>query len=90
MYSFKLEFLSFLDVCPGVGLLDHMVALFLVSHPGLFKRAIGRRLWSRLNCRVWTAPRHVLTSGVHRAGNSGYVYAAVLALWSFCSNSVIS
>ena len=30
MHLFELEFLSFLDVCPGVGLLDHMVALFLV------------------------------------------------------------
>ena len=27
--SFELEFLSFLDVCPGVGLLDHMVTLIL-------------------------------------------------------------
>ena len=30
MYLFKLEFYSFLDICPGVGLLDHTVALFLV------------------------------------------------------------
>ena len=30
MYLFKLEFLSFPDICPRVGLLDHMVALFLV------------------------------------------------------------
>ena len=30
MYLFKLEILSFLDKCPGVGLLDHMVTLFLV------------------------------------------------------------
>ena len=28
--SFELEFS--LDICPGVGLLDHMVALFLVSY----------------------------------------------------------
>ena len=28
MYLFKLEFSSFLDICPGVGLLYHMVALF--------------------------------------------------------------
>ena len=28
--SFQLEFLSYLDICPGVGLLDHVVALFLV------------------------------------------------------------
>ena len=27
MYLFKLEFSSFLDICPGVGLLDHMVTL---------------------------------------------------------------
>ena len=25
---FKLEFLSFMNILPGVGLLDHMVALF--------------------------------------------------------------
>ena len=25
MHLFKLEFLSFLDICPGVRLLDHMV-----------------------------------------------------------------
>ena len=30
MYLFKLAFLSFPDTCPGVGLLDHMVILFLV------------------------------------------------------------
>ena len=30
MYLFALEFSSFLDVCPGVGLLDYMVALFLL------------------------------------------------------------
>ena len=28
MYLFKLAFLYFLDICPGVGLLDHMVVLF--------------------------------------------------------------
>jgi len=28
MYLFELEFC--LDICPGVGLLDHIVALFLV------------------------------------------------------------
>ena len=31
MYLFEIYFLSFLVVCPGVGFLDHMVALFLVS-----------------------------------------------------------
>ena len=30
MYLFELEFLSFLDICLGVGLLDHMATLFLV------------------------------------------------------------
>ena len=30
MYVFKLEFLSFLDRCPGVGLLLHMVTLLVV------------------------------------------------------------
>ena len=30
MYLFKLEFLFFPDICPGVGLLAHMVALLLV------------------------------------------------------------
>ena len=29
-YLFELEFSSFLDICPGVGLLDHMATLFLV------------------------------------------------------------
>ena len=29
MYLFELEFLAFLDICPGVGSLDDMVALFL-------------------------------------------------------------
>ena len=28
MYLFKLEFLSFPDICPGVGFLDHMVTIF--------------------------------------------------------------
>ena len=31
MYVFKLEFLSFLDVCPGVGLQDH-----IQSKPSIF------------------------------------------------------
>ena len=26
----KFEFVSFQDICPGVGLLDHMITLFLV------------------------------------------------------------
>ena len=30
IYLFELEFLSFSDICPGVGLLDHTVTLFLV------------------------------------------------------------
>ena len=30
MYLFELEFSYFLDTCPGVGLLDHMVTLFVV------------------------------------------------------------
>ena len=30
MYLFKLEFLSFLDTCPGVGLQDHMVVVVLI------------------------------------------------------------
>ena len=30
MYLFELEFSSFLDICPGVGLLDNKVTLFLV------------------------------------------------------------
>ena len=29
MYLFKLEFLAFPDIRPGVGLLDHMVTLYL-------------------------------------------------------------
>ena len=29
MFLFKLEFSSFLDICPGMGLLDHVVALVL-------------------------------------------------------------
>ena len=30
MYLLNVEFSSFLNICPGVGLLDHRVALFLV------------------------------------------------------------
>ena len=29
LYLFQLQFLCFLDIYPGVGLLDHMVILFL-------------------------------------------------------------
>ena len=32
MYLFELEFLSFLKIYSGVGLLDHMIALFLVFY----------------------------------------------------------
>ena len=28
MHLFKLEFWSFLDICPGVGLLDHVITVF--------------------------------------------------------------
>ena len=31
VYLFELEFSSFLDIGPGVGFLDHIAALFLVS-----------------------------------------------------------
>ena len=30
MYLFELEFSLFPDICPGVGLLHHMIALFLI------------------------------------------------------------
>ena len=30
MYLFKIEFSCFMDICLGIGLLDYMVALFLV------------------------------------------------------------
>ena len=30
MYLFELEYSSFLDICPGVELLDHVATLFLV------------------------------------------------------------
>ena len=30
VHLFELEFLSFPDICPGVGLMDHVVTLFLV------------------------------------------------------------
>ena len=30
VYIFDLEFLSFLDICTGVGLLDHIISLILV------------------------------------------------------------
>ena len=29
-YLFELQFSTFLDICPGVGLMDHIVVLFLV------------------------------------------------------------
>ena len=29
MHLFELEFSSILDICPGIGLLDHMITLFL-------------------------------------------------------------
>ena len=37
MYSSNFEFLSFLGVCLGVGLLGGMVGLLLVFHQGLSK-----------------------------------------------------
>ena len=32
VYLFELESSSFLDICPAVGLLDHMLTLFLVFY----------------------------------------------------------
>ena len=36
MYLFEFEFSSFLGLCPGVALLDHLVALFLFFFVCLF------------------------------------------------------
>ena len=52
MYLFELEFSSFPDICPGVGLLDHVVALFLVvfflSNSFIFIRAFWNHFENKL------------------------------------------
>ena len=55
MYLFELEFLFFLDICPGVGLLSHMVALFLV----FYRTSI---LFS-----IVAVPIHIPTNSTHRS-----------------------
>ena len=50
MYLFELEFSSFLDICPGVGLLDRMVTVFLAfweppyCFPGFPGGTVGKNL----------------------------------------------
>ena len=51
MYSSNFEFLSFLGVCLGVGLLGGMVGLLLVFHQGLSKE------WWEENCGPIQLPR---------------------------------
>ena len=54
MHSFKLEFSPFLSICAGVGLLDYMVALFLVFCFFYFLAAPGLSYstWD-LCCHMW-------------------------------------
>ena len=41
MYPFKLKFSSFLDICPGVGLVNHMVTVILVFWGTFIQFSIG-------------------------------------------------
>ena len=52
MYLFELVFSCFSDICPGVGLLDHMVVLFLVF------------LGTSILFSIVAAPIYIPTNGV--------------------------
>ena len=52
MYLFQLKFSSFPDICPGVGLLGHMVTLFLVFKGiSILFSIMGRLVYSHQKCR---------------------------------------
>ena len=59
-YLFELEFLSFLDICLGVGMLAHMVALFEISgfgDPTAMSHGVGYRCGLDLALlRLWCRP----------------------------------
>ena len=63
MYLFELEFSSFLDIYPGVGLLEHMITLFFVfkGTSGLFS-IVATPIYIPTNS-VWGFPfLHTLSS----------------------------
>ena len=55
MYLFELEFSSFQDICSGVGLLDHIVVLFLVflSTVCFNLRTVFHSGWINLHFHQW-------------------------------------
>ena len=55
IYLFEFEFLFFLDICPGVGLLSHMVALFLVFYG------------TSILFSIVAVPIHIPTNSTHRS-----------------------
>ena len=71
--SFELEFSSFLDICPGVGLLDHMVTLFLVfwEPPYCFPGFPGGIVVKNLPANAGEAGNAGSTSGSGRSPGGG-------------------
>ena len=59
MYLFELEFLFFLDICPGVGLLGHMVAHilgFLMKLHTIFHSDVTNLHFHQQHRRVISSP----------------------------------
>ena len=49
--AFELEFLSFLDICPGVGLLDHMVTIFRFKGPSILFSIVAAPIY--IPTKIW-------------------------------------
>ena len=68
--SLKIKFLFFSDICPGVGLLDHMVALFLAFCGASILFSIA------------AVPIYILTNGVE-GFPFPHTLSGVSYLWTF-------
>ena len=90
MYLFQLEFSSFLNICPGVALLDHMVALLLVffkETPDYFPQWPHQFIFSQ-QCRklpILSHPhQHFIMCGHFDGGHSEHLRWYFMVVWKIC------
>ena len=90
MYLFQLEFSSFLNICPGVALLDHMVALLLVffkETPDYFPQWPHQFTFSQ-QCRKLPILSHphqcFIMCGHFGGGHSEHLRWYFMVVWKIC------